>query len=468
MIRLLQIVFGLFLATALHAQTVLVKPYVQPGDGSTLGESDVKVIAWLTDQTPGEFVVEYGVTPALGKTAQPKRVALDLSPRQKYFNYSATLPRLPFNSTVHYRVRLGGKAVREGKFATRKTADQSTRFIVVGDTADGKPDQRKVAYAMAQTAPEFMLIVGDIVYSKGRVSEYMTNFWPVYNNVEKAGPATGAPMMASIPFYGVIGNHDVGATNLAAYADGFAAFYFFHPPLNGPKNNPWNTPIAGPAEQVAAFKAAAPSYPGLCNYSFDNGAGHFLCLDANRYVAVTDASLQKWIRDDLTKTKARWKMVFFHHPGFNSSAKHNSEQKMRLLAPLFEECGVDMVFAGHVHNYQRSKPLKFQPANATRLNPKGNVAGQFTLDEKFDGAANTRPDGILYIVTGGGGAKLYDPEFTNQPDKWKNDEGHTVPFTTKLIADRHSFSVVELDQQTLVLRQVDEDGKEIDRITVTK
>ncbi len=47
------------LATPLRAHTILVAPYVQPGNGSTLAGADVKTIAWLTDQTTGEFVVEY-------------------------------------------------------------------------------------------------------------------------------------------------------------------------------------------------------------------------------------------------------------------------------------------------------------------------------------------------------------------------------------------------------------------------
>jgi hypothetical protein len=183
-------------------------------------------------------------------------------------------------------------------------------------------------------------------------------------------------------------------------------------------------------------------------------------------------------------------MVFFHQPGFNASAKHNAEQQMRLLAPDFEAGGVDVVFAGHVHNYQRTKPLKFAPTKvvktkaakaaaktATKTKKKTEkadeetsgagflVEGNFTLDEKFDGAANTRPEGIIYIVTGGGGAKLYDSDFTDQPDKWK--VGGTQ-FITKFISDRHSFSIVDLDAKKLVLRQVDEDGKEIDKITVTK
>src|SRR3954470_1307597 len=59
------------------APTVLVLPYVQPGDGATLTGSDVKVICWLTDQVPGDFVVEYAVDGGPVRTAVPTRTKLD-------------------------------------------------------------------------------------------------------------------------------------------------------------------------------------------------------------------------------------------------------------------------------------------------------------------------------------------------------------------------------------------------------
>jgi hypothetical protein len=72
---------------------------------------------------------------------------------------------------------------------------------------------------------------------------------------------------------------------------------------------------------------------------------------------------------------------------------------------------------------------------------------------------NTRPDGVLYIVTGGGGAKLQAVDLPQSG--W-------LPFTHKLISDRHSFTVVDVDGEKLTARQVSEDGEELDRFTITK
>jgi acid phosphatase type 7 len=467
-IPLLALLLALAPGSPLPAQTVVIRPYVQPGNGAELGAADVKVVAWLTDQTAGDFRVEFGPTTAFGSVTAPARVSLGASEKLRYFKYAATLTNLPFNARIHYRVTLAGKSVGEGAFPTRKTRDQPIRFALTGDTGDGKADQRQIAWQLGQAKPEFLLIAGDIVYSRGLLSEYLAKFWPVYNDPRNNGPTNGAPIFSSIPLYAVLGNHDVGASNLTFNADGYAAFYLHHPPLNGPKANPWNTPIVGPPEQVAAFKqAAGTAYPALCNYSFDNGPAHFLCLDANRYVAVNDENLRNWIRSDLTRSQARWKFVVFHHPGFQSSLKHYSEQKMRLLAPLFEQCGVDVVFSGHVHNYQRSKPLKFKP-DSDKPAARGAVNGKFTLDTVFDGKSQTQPKGVVYIVSGGGGASLYDPDLTDAPDKWEHDKANWAPFTEKFISDRHSFSLVEVDPGRLTLRQLDEDGKEVDRMVITK
>jgi predicted phosphodiesterase len=452
-------------AFSASAQTILVQPYLQPGDGSVLGATDVKVIAWMTDANPGEFKVEYGTTTRLDKSASPKKTSLDLGNDAKYLTYSAVLNGLPMDADVHYRVTLAGKKVQEGQFHTRKPANRPVKFIVVGDTADGRPNCREVAYQMWQVKPEFMLVVGDICYAKGRVSEYLKHFWDVYNT--DTITTNGVPLMRNTTLYAVLGNHDIGATNLGVNPDGFGAYYFFHPPLNGPKPG-LPTPILGPDDKVAAFKAAAgTTYPALNNYSFDNGPVHFLCLDGNKSMDPMDPGIQAWVRQDLKSSKARWKLAFFHQPGFHSSTNHYAEQKMRLFEPLFEEGGVDVVLAGHVHNYQRSKPLRFEPS-VTKADAKGVVAGKFTIDNKFDGVQNTKPEGIIHIVTGGGGAKLYNTNFTDNPKMWEHDPANWAPYTSKFIADRHSFSVVEADSNRLVLRQLDSTGKEVDRMVITK
>ena len=98
----------------------------------------------------------------------------------------------------------------------------------------------------------------------------------------------------------------------------------------------------------------------MANYSFDYGNSHWTFLDSNVYVDWSDAYLRNWLARDLAAARhATWKFVVFHHAAFNSSRAHFSEQQMRLVSDILEQRGVDIVFNGHVHNYQRTRPLKF-------------------------------------------------------------------------------------------------------------
>lgn len=126
-----------FLGSAsLQAETVLVQPYVQPGDGSSLERTDVKMIVWLTDQTPAEFTVEFNVKGKPVRNAKVERVALDfeismrlprkepaiLEREQHYFKYCATLTDLPFDAEVEYCVKMSDALIRKSVFHTRATA----------------------------------------------------------------------------------------------------------------------------------------------------------------------------------------------------------------------------------------------------------------------------------------------------------------------------------------------------------
>ncbi len=490
--------------------TVLVLPYIQPGDGPTLTGTDVKVICWITDQTPGTFVVEFATKGNPVRTVQPARTKLDFPaykapvkileiappPRevtgppktdlakepkepkippppekdQHYYSYAAYLDNLPFNADVTYRVKLGTTVIREATFRTRATADRPVRFVLVGDLAQGRPAQKEVAFRISQEKPEFLVALGDIVYPSGRANQYAAFYWGTYNNVAEAGPKAGAPLMATVPFYPVLGNHDIAA-RYPTVPDGLSVYRFFHVPRNGPGLGPWTTPVGKTGNDpavAASFRAeTGGNYPAIDAYSFDYGPTHIVALNNNKGMAIDSPAFRKWLAADLKGTSARWKLVCYHVPAFQSSKQHYAEQQCRQLQPLFEECGVDLVFAGHVHNYQRSVPLKFVPDGAGLV--KGKVNGTFELDTAFDGVTNTAPKGVIHIVAGGGGASLYGPGLDKVVDQLKKDHGaNFAPYTAKHIVDRHSFVVLDATPDRLDFRALGADGAELDRIAITK
>jgi hypothetical protein len=312
------------------------------------------------------------------------------------------------------------------------------------------------------------LIAGDIVYSRGRISEYREKFWPVYN-ADVAAPTVGAPLLPSTLFIGVPGNHDIATRDLETYPDGLAYFLYWDQPRNGPLGREGGPLVpllvASAATRAAFIEAAGSAYPRMANFSFDYGNAHWTVLDSNSYVDWTDPDLRAWVERDLADARdAAWRFVAFHHPGFNSARSHFGDQRMRVMAEVFEAGRVDIVFHGHVHNYQRTFPLRFVPEKRPTVRPvraEDKVPGRWTLDTFYDGRTNTRPSGVIYLVTGAGGANLYNPEQQDDPDSWQ-------PFTHKFISKVHSLTVADVDGPTLTIRQVSANGQELDRFVVTK
>jgi hypothetical protein len=203
----------------------------------------------------------------------------------------------------------------------------------------------------------------------------------------------------------------------------------------------------------------------MANFSFDYGNSHWTVIDANTYMDWSNPALREWLNNDLASAaSAKWRIVAFHQPGFNSAHNHFAEQHMRLLSPIFEAHNVDVVFAGHVHNYQRSFPMTFKPGlqpNGNVAGPKGEVAGEWKLDKDFGDGASRKPHGVIYIVSGAGGAGLYNPEQENDPSTWQ-------AFTNKFISKVHSLTVVDVDGKTFRLKQISENGDEIDSFRISK
>ena len=90
-------------------------------------------------------------------------------------------------------------------------------------------------------------------------------------------------------------------------------------------------------------------------YSFEKHNVRFLALDSN----YMDKDQQAWIEKELSGSKAKWTIAFFHHPIYSSGATHGSEVDLRaIVEPLFIKYGVDVVLAGHEHFYERLHPRR--------------------------------------------------------------------------------------------------------------
>jgi hypothetical protein len=450
----------------------LVKPYLQLGQTPAQG---TLALLWHTTDTDAEWSI--AIQPATGlpwrKAEAPAFRRVAVAGVEPHRVYRGSLTDLPPGGLFQYVVSKNGRPVFSSEARARKAAGQPYRFVAFGDCGAGTPEQKPLAHRAYLCKPDFVMIPGDIVYEHGLISEYRERFWPVYNADEPS--ESGAPLLRSTLFLAAPGNHDTDTRDLDRFPDALAYYLYWDQPLNGPpgtEGGPLVPPLKASEPNRRAFvTAAGAAYPGMTNFSFDYGNAHWTILDANPYVDWTDRPLQEWVANDLAAAQgATWRFVAFHHPGFNSAREHFEQQQMRLLAPVFEAGKVDVVFSGHVHNYQRSYPLRFVPDKQGTLLVGGRdgktvrgrvVNGRWTLDKSFDGHTDTTPDGVIYVVTGAGGQTLYNPEQQDDRDSWQG-------FTARFVSTVHSLTVADVDGQSLTIRQLTGDGAEVDRFVVTK
>jgi uncharacterized repeat protein (TIGR01451 family) len=486
-------------------QNVTYKPYIQPGDNGPFGATDQMVVAWQTDEAspnPGAFTVQFGKSVSYGQSVTPQGRVVDnylsadptlpVPPKASgpHSNYAAVLKDLDYNTTYYYRV--SGPGMPSGGFAahfhTRKRGDEFS-FLVQGDEGffpvepNSNPPriadfEARIVHLMYNVhrlevpgvpelpKPDLALNTGDNVYNNGAEGSYRDYWFPVWNSDADSNEA-GAPFIRSIPFYIVVGNHDMGATGVNANmlgsdsagrfsgntdgGDALAYFNNYYFPLNGPTGVDtqftWNADTVTPNGMIFSFKGKTYTSPAaiaayrastsvdagngskqqidhMHNFSFDSGSAHFVFLDANPHLfdgvldgpAITAAPqltfppypsvLRDWLIHDLDSSSQPWKFVVFHQPAFSSGNATVRNNQMRAAAKFLEDHGVNMVFNGHEHNYQRTFPIRANANVAAGPSTPGPAA--VSIDTSFDGVTQTVPDGVLYIVEGAGGNRDFD------------------------------------------------------------
>ena len=183
----------------------------------------------------------------------------------------------------------------------------SVKFAVIGDSGTGGSAQyevgRLLSNARGRFPYEFVIMMGDNLYGGQGPSDFVKKFETPYKPILDAG----------VKFYATLGNHDDPAQR-------------FYKPFN---------------------------MDGKRFYNFRKGDVEFFVLDST-YMSPAQVD---WLKEALPRSDAKWKIPYFHHPLYSSGAKHGSEEDLRsLLEPLFVANGVDVVFAGHEHFYERLKP----------------------------------------------------------------------------------------------------------------
>lgn len=462
-------------------EVFLVKPYLQLGESPSQGDlakQEKLELVWFTrSNDKGEKWQVQSKTQSATKWNPSKTLQIFSVGKFEnipFYRYTANIEGLVPGEKFYYKVLRNSSVAFTGCAAARKSFNQPYSFAVFGDVGAGSAGEKKIIYQVTQRKPDFVVMPGDITYDQGRVSQYLERFFPIVNSQE-ASPEKGGPLLSSALVMTALGNHDIAmttswsGTDLNRFPDALGYYMFWSLPFNGPKfdykigQNTRNVlPLVGDQQNINNFlRAAGKRFPQIGNYSFDYGNSHWLILDGNEYMNWSDAKLRDFVEDDLSESKAKWKFVSFHQPPFSLDIYHHSEHRMRLLCDIFERTGVQVVWCGHAHNYQRYFPLKFKAKSNKNgvpvMNANGTVNGDFILDTKFNGSTHPKMKGVLYIVSGGGGASLY----RRAPYLPKESEA-----CHKFIHGMHSFTYCNINGKTLLVSQISDDGKVLDQFKV--
>ena len=294
-----------------------------------------------------------------------------------------------------YEIRTGDRKLISGlAFQTNRTSDERYTFIVFGDSGMGTRGQYLLAAQMADAQPpvDFLLHTGDMVYPAGLRKDYEERFFAPYRR-----------LLAHVDLWPCLGNHDV-------QKDGSAPAYheIFESRDDGP-----------------------PGRPAGDNYWFDYASSRIAVLDSNVDEATLRDRIAPWLSTVMAAPEPRWRFVVFHHPPYTNGKHRENVSAQRVLVPVIEATGVDIVFNGHDHNYQRTKPLR-----------EGQIVAPAA--------------GVVYVVTGAGGAERYEVREPHPDWLAASDYQH------------FSFTQVTIDGADLTLRQIAMDGNVLDEYRMRK
>ncbi len=256
---------------------------------------------------------------------------------------------------------------------------KSFSFVVYGDTRTFQLRNKIVCDAIAKdpAKPRFVFNIGDLTMDGRVMSNWNRFLWAIHD------------LARQIPYYPILGNHEY---NSSYFYDAFPL-----PKGGGTDNEEW--------------------------YSFNYGPVHIVVLDAD--VILMEKNPEKmqeqtnWLVKDLKANEnAKFKIVLFHQPFWtNTTDETGNPELVKYWKDVFEKYGVNIVFNGHYHAYER-----------------------FLVN------------GINYVTTAGGGAPMYQ---LKPKDKW-------WPFTVKSITDIHHYTLIKVDGDTMsitvkgVLKQIND------------
>ncbi|KAI4298295.1 hypothetical protein L6164_031872 [Bauhinia variegata] len=382
------------------------------------------IVSWVTMDEPGKSMVHYWTD-----KSSHKNVAEGKFVTYRYFNYSSgfihhcTLRNLEYNTKYYYEVGIG-HTTRQFWFVTPPQVgpDVPYTFGLMGDLGQTFDSNKTLShYEMNPRKGQTVLFVGDLSYADD--CPYHDNArWDTWGRfVERSA--------AYQPWIWTTGNHELD----------------FAPELGETKPfKPFTHRYRVPYK---ASQSTAPFW-----YSIKRASAYIIVLSS--YSAYGKYTPQyEWLEAELPKvdrTETPWLIVLMHSPWYNSYDYHYMEgETMRVMfEPWFVKYKVDVVFAGHVHAYERSERVSnvaYKLVNG-QCNPVKDLSAPvyITIGDggNIEGLANNmtepQPEYSAYREASFGHGILHIKNRTHAHYSWnRNDDGYAVEADSMWFFNRH-------------------------------
>lgn len=420
---------AIFVGTDAFSQRVVRGPYLQ------VGTPNSAVIRWRTDVATdsrvrfGTSLNNLNLFAESSNSTIEHEIKIDgLSAETKYFYSVGTSSQVLAGETDEHFV------ITSPQPGTPKP----TRVWLLGDAGTKNSSQRAVRDAYynftGSRHTDLVLLLGDNAYNNGEDNEFQ--FALFENMYEK--------MLCKSVTWATRGNHDRGPRSGSNWTNGGAYYGIFTLPTNG---------------EAGGLPSGTEAY-----YSFDYGNIHFICLESTSGDLRADNSPQwTWLEEDLAANDQDWTIAFWHHPPY-SKGSHNSDSESELgemrerAVSRLEDAGVDAVFTGHSHSYERSYLLdghygKSGTVNSSMIlnNGSGREDGSGAYKKSTLGSAPH--EGAVYVVAGSSG---------------KTSGGslnHPAMFTS---LDELGSVVLDIAGNRLDAKFIDDNGQVRDYFTIIK
>ncbi|KAF5750499.1 hypothetical protein HS088_TW03G00836 [Tripterygium wilfordii] len=399
-----------FLALALNAVVSYDRPpprkdvFVPSADDDTypeqvhisvIGEDKMR-ISWIT-QNPSPATVQYGTSPGVYGDS-----ATGTTSSYKYLLYKSgqihDVVIGPLKPNTVYYYRLGSKPVRNLSFKT-PPAQFPITFAVAGDL--GQTDwTRSTLDHISKSNYDMLLLPGDLSYA-----DTLQTLWDSYGRLVD-------PLASQRPWMVTQGNHEIEKIPIL-HTTSFTSY-----------NSRWRMPFEQSGSNSNLY------------YSFNVAGVHVIMLGS--YTDFDPTSSQyNWLQSDIGKidrNQTPWIVVLIHAPWYNSNTAHQGESESvdmkKYMESLLYEARVDVVFAGHVHAYERftrvyqDKANNCGPAHIT-IGDGGNREG---LARKY---IDPEPAISLFREASFGHGQLLVVNATHAQWTWqRNDDDTSTPSDT--------------------------------------